>query len=893
MKEFLKKLIFVAILLNSTCFLSGQKTTYRLQAEAVSLPVLIDLLEKSYDVRFSYPSDLLENEVFYLKTNTPNLSNILNEISAVYPIEYQILNNKSILLREQFSKSTEQIIDSKKVTFSILDSETNRPLEFAALGIKGTNLGDYSNQDGEITLEITNDFSAHKLEIHLLGYQSLEVDWNSRASQNISIEPQSFSIEEVMVQDRMNVLKGGEIDHSVIIKTNHMSSFTSGIAGQDVMRQAQLLPGVAAFDDISSGLKIRGADEASSLIVFDDIPIYNASHYYGLFSAINPSYTTKSTLYKNNLPVQYDGKTAGMLQIDGPSQIATNKSNGSFDINLLTISGAINTSLSKNLSLSIGARSTYQNISDTDLFSLFNSPEEEEVMIENFSLSSRDVLLSTVPDFKFFDVASKLRLSLKNGFLELNYFQSEDDLDDSFLNEFRTRRENLVVTNTERYSNTERWMNRGLSVKLETQLKQNIHLSSVAYVSSYENESGLDIELSRSVVSREFLALDYNNIRENNVRDYGFKTIVSGTSNKLEWSAGIDIVEHNVAINVSEQDDSLVKIERSSLEKSVFASTNLNIGTKLDIELGTRVTSYNGNLYSAPRLNLFYKHSEKFRLKASLGRHNQFVRQLSFENSFGRSLDFWVLSDNDRFEVSSADQVMLGATYKVGRFSFDIESYLRKRYDLLEQALFDPRFNETSIFPLSRNEGNEYRLFTGDGQTIGFDFTTSVTYPKYSGWLTYTLSKSTIQYDQILRGISFPSQDDRRHQVKWINEYKMGRFTIGANLIYASGRPYTDLNKVTSLRRDELTPEGRLSRLPDYIRTDLGVTYDLNFGPTDMKIGVSAYNLLNRQNVNYIQYLFSIPTNSANNPNSTLRTLLGTESALLNRTVNVSLKVNF
>ena len=107
------------------------------------------------------------------------------------------------------------------------------------------------------------------------------------------------------------------------------------------------------------------------------------------------------------------------------------------------------------------------------------------------------------------------------------------------------------------------------------------------------------------------------------------------------------------------------------------------------------------------------------------------------------------------------------------------------------------------------------------------------------------------------------------------------------------GGAYTDLNNLMGLPRDQLRPEQRISRLPAYLRTDLSVSYKFNIGGSKLDLGLSVYNLLDRSNVNYIQYIFSIPTNTSQNPDRNINTLLGTESNLLSRTLNLNLSYSF
>ena len=52
----------------------------------------------------------------------------------------------------------------------------------------------------------------------------------------------------------------------------------------DVLRTVQLLPGVNARNDFSSGYNVRGGESDQNLILLDGYPIYNPFHLGGLFS---------------------------------------------------------------------------------------------------------------------------------------------------------------------------------------------------------------------------------------------------------------------------------------------------------------------------------------------------------------------------------------------------------------------------------------------------------------------------------------------------------------------------------------------------------------------------------------------------------------------------------
>ena len=80
----------------------------------------------------------------------------------------------------------------------------------------------------------------------------------------------------------------------------------------DLLRSLQLLPGIQAVSDISSGLYVRGGGPDQTAILLDDIPLYNPSHLFGLFSTFNPDAIKEVNLYKGAYPAAY-GRTLGAV----------------------------------------------------------------------------------------------------------------------------------------------------------------------------------------------------------------------------------------------------------------------------------------------------------------------------------------------------------------------------------------------------------------------------------------------------------------------------------------------------------------------------------------------------------------------------------------------------
>ena len=71
------------------------------------------------------------------------------------------------------------------------------------------------------------------------------------------------------------------------IRIKEMTKLPSLFGERDVMRSLQLLPGVKAESDGSSGFQVRGGKAGQNHILLDDATVYNAGHMMGLFSTFN------------------------------------------------------------------------------------------------------------------------------------------------------------------------------------------------------------------------------------------------------------------------------------------------------------------------------------------------------------------------------------------------------------------------------------------------------------------------------------------------------------------------------------------------------------------------------------------------------------------------------
>ncbi len=169
---------------------------------------------------------------------------------------------------------------NKTLTGTVISSEDNLPLPGVNVILKGTTQGTITDFDGKFTLNVPAD--AETLVFSFMGMQTQEVPIGSTTTFNITLEPESISMDEVMVvaygsskkssfTGSATQVKGAEIEK---MKVSDVSKALEGKVAGVQMTSSTGTPG-------SSGkILIRGIGSISAsqqpLLVVDGVP-YNGS----------------------------------------------------------------------------------------------------------------------------------------------------------------------------------------------------------------------------------------------------------------------------------------------------------------------------------------------------------------------------------------------------------------------------------------------------------------------------------------------------------------------------------------------------------------------------------------------------------------------------------------
>ena len=885
MREVLRFSLFVGLLC-LTMLGHGQtasKYVLTIPKETNALEIVNDLTDE-YGISFSYPTSALERVILSPKTvRASQLKGFLTTLFDQTGITFLLKQDQILLqVRENYQAPPSFI----QISGVITDEGNDLPLSQVAVYLPEKQIGTLTDDAGVFTLTIPTSDLKEDVIIRSLGYQTLSKSVEKlKADPQIALKGKPLSITPISIEEHAppfipsNQLK--------MTERGIQQALSPGIFGSDILRNIQQMPGIFSADDASAEISIRGSEGSETLVVLDGIPLYHASHFYGIFSGINSDYVNEIELHKNTLPIEYGGKTGGMVLLRSEDDVRG--FTGKLDINTLTSSLQLGFPLGNKAALVLGGRTTYQNAAQSALFQQFGG---STIALGNtdFQEDNRNRLINNEPIYQFNDINAKLILKPSDQTeLSINYFRSQDDFENAYNLTYRTRLRNTPERNVEIFENLEGWTNEGAAINLSLTLSPDWSINSRIFFTSYENNSSIFSSLSQTNIFREKLDIFTNN-RKNSIVDVGGNISFryeSGQDDLLEFGSGI--TQHDNLYFFKTESDTTLKGGLLANEYHGFARYVIREGHKWELSLGNRITYYEpaGRSYWVPRITGKYNLNDFVSLKAALSQNYQFVRQSIHENRLGQSVAFWLLANETDFPIGKSTTFMLGTTFRKGPWTLDIEAYLKDMDNVIENAQVIPGFRKDRLAAVAQTP---FKTFIGTGQSIGVDLLLNLDLDVYQGFLAYTLSRTTNEFPEIANNTTYPSINDRRHQLSFTNQFNWKEFRLDVGHTFASGRPYTDFSLLTNRQeRIFINPNDRIRRIPDYHRMDLGVSYGVPIKGINARLGANVYNLLNRTNVKYLQYTYSIPASDQSSQGA----VIGSETTLLARTLNLSLRLEW
>ncbi len=858
--------------------------------QQLPLAQVFEHLEERYGLRLAYDNRITQGIVVDQRIENMPLEEALGQLLQPRGLAFQLIGQKEVLIRPRAPDKKAR--GERELTGQAVDALNGEPLPYATILIENTGKGAAADENGRFRLHFPAGQEKALLQAQFIGYETKKFQISLKEENNsclLRLQPRALNIEAVTVLQKPPLLSTGRGQQAFSLDAGQLNNLPDFLGGSDLMRQLQLLPGINAHNDLSAGLQVRGSSEDANMIRLDGITLYRVDHFFGIFSAINADMVDEVKLYKNAFPAEFGGRTGGVLDISTKSP-GEGRWIGRAELNLLMANAYLALPLRPSMSLTLSGRITNRDVADSRLFGLI---EEEATLTPRFSegLPSGNSLLRIEPDFNFHDLYAKWEWApTAADQFSASFFHSYDEFQYAYDQQFSRLLRGRLVRNREVYREQAHWANTGASLQWEHQWTAKWRSEANLSYSTFENSGEVQSRFSR--LDGMLSVASFANRQFNAVEGLGFRW-------KNDWllpegqqfSAGYEWLYNESRFEFDVEGGRLREGQQAAHQHTLYAQYQRQWGESWSASLGLRGTHYqaDGNIYWSPRLQLGYLLNEEWSLKGSLSHYQQFLREANYEDRFGRIHEFWVLGNEANFPIARATQGMLGFTFRKNGFEFDVEGYERYLEGEVAYALPAPGFGDSTAAPSALS----YRLFRGEGRSRGIDLLLKKEWDNYTGWISYTLSKTTQNYQEINRNQPFPAQDDRRHQLKWANILELGRWNLSATYVFASGRPYTDISRFERQEdRRDVDIGDFITYLKDYHRADLGLNYTFPFLGAKGEAGLSVFNLFNRSNIQYRQYIYSLPREEAL-PLQSRNVVLGTELELLPRTFNLSLAIKY
>jgi CarboxypepD_reg-like domain/TonB-dependent Receptor Plug Domain len=653
--------------------------------------------------------------------------------------------------------------------------------------------------------------------------------------QNIRLEillaPVKNTLEEAVVvagKDNRNIQKAqmGVID----VPLKAIKSLPVLLGERDLMKIIQLLPGVQGGQEGTTGFYVRGGNLDQNLVQLDEATVYNPNHLFGLFSTFNINAINNVKLIKGGFPAEFGGRLSSVLDITMKEGNKTKyQLEGGLGLlaNSLTLQGPLKLPSSRNKT--VAGKSSFILSARKSHINLFLKP-----------------LTSSNNSYQFYDVNAKMNIELgKKDRLYFSFFKGNDLANYTEANSLNYEVDFGNTTGTIRWNHLF-----GSKVFSNTSLIYN------------------DYHLALATSQNNFYSLLYTGIR-----DVTAKTDFSISPNAAhKIKAGFTFTAHQLAPasfsariprrgkRLTLNPDSIKKLE--SVEMAFYAGDEVDFSEKISIYYGVRVPFFSAGgksyLFAEPRVTAKLTAGNKASVKLSYTKMNQFLHLIPNATA-GLPTDIWIPS-------SGKTKPQFSSQYAIGYFrNFNnngIESSVELYYKKMNNQVL---FGEGKQLRLNINLDS--LLVYGKGQSYGAEFFVKKNTGKLTGWISYTLSKTTQQFTELNFGKEFPFKYDRRHSLSVTAGYQLSkRWSLSAVFVYSSGVAFTvptgrisTLNSGAIFEGNYYIFEGRNNyRLASYHRLDFSASYKkgvkLFKKPFEYEFVFGAYNAYSRQNPYFIYF---------------------------------------
>ena len=732
------------------------------------------------------------------------------------------------------------------ITGKLTDEETGESLVNAIIYVPSLKKGAATDANGFATLALKP--GVYSVVFQYLGMTEAKgnLDVRSDGYFSLSLKKKFDAIGEVLVRGEKTQKRSSKPGlENISVKT--MKELPTLMGEKDVMKVAQMLPGIVSVGEGSAGVNVRGGNADQNLFYINEVPVYNSSHLFGFFSSINSDIIDNFSIYKGQIPAEYGGRLSSVFNVE------TRKGHKN---NFFTQGGVSPVSANAEVEVPIVKEKVSMILSARSSYSDWILKRLKDPDLRNSQASFYD--FATVLDFNLND---------KNQISVFAY----------------NSRDNFNLNNYTEYG----YGNLGASVNYTHRFSPRLKSSVSAIGSSYSFDTKEKSSANEA----------YSHAYE--MDHYEFRGSLSWLANERHnFKVGTDVILYDLnrgavePYGVASLKNPVDLGKEKGLETSVYMDDNINLSPRLNLYAGLRFSMFTelgpktvrdyfpgtpfddknvastkvyqgGDMisnYKNPELRagMDYKVSENNSVKLSVTQMTQYVFMLSNSISIAPN-DQWKLVDS---HIKPPRSIQYSAGYyremPLKGLSASFEIYYKQAHNVVE-------YRDGADFLASPYV--ETAILQGNQNAYGAEFMLSKTTGRLTGWLSYTHSRSFItvngpnDWGDINQGKKYPSNFDRPNVLStFLNLEISRRFALATNLAYSSGRPVTLPKSVYYIDEQPFVDYSSRNeyRIPDYLRWDVSLRIEGNLKlkkPIHSYWTIGVYNLTGRSNANSIFFL--------------------------------------
>ncbi len=606
----------------------------------------------------------------------------------------------------------------------------------------------------------------------------------------------------------------------------------------DIIKAAQQLPGIEAATEASSLMIVRGGNPGENLYLLDNVPLIYVNHLGGFMSVFNSEMINTMDIYKGGFPARFGGKLSSIVDLTtkkgDPSRLKGSLSAGLTDL-AFAVEGPGGL---KNSSFIVTGRKT---LTEALLFAASQISQE---------LGGQDYNMA----YGFHDINAKYTWApdAKNSFA-FNVYEGDD-----YMRIWKNNEENGDI---ERNSIGNIWGNLLVSGQWNSAVSSRLFMANTLSFTQYRLKNNMKAYLRNSIDTTDFFVKTSSRVSDLSLRS-DWKLFV-GNAYTLEYGLQGSYLTYRPNHFTSSFSEASLPDISSVLDNAFYLDNKLKLGSWFIGSIGLRLNSFVNSGYHhfawEPRMNLSFGIGGST-INLTAMRVTQNAHLMMTPGSIMNN-EVWIPADA-RIKPATSDQASVGwqRSFWQGHVDVEIDAYYKLLRDLAT-------YREGYSTLLGDSDWRSKVETGGKGKSYGIEMMTRFNFNRLDGYVGYTWSHTTRQFDQINNGKEYVYEYDRPHSVNINVNYQLTeRWSLSALWTYQTGLPYTPVIGVQTT--PVITPEGDVdfeqtniygernsARMRDYHRLDLAAKFKTKTEKgRKAEWTFSIYNVYCRQNPFYYYY---------------------------------------